>query len=130
VTLWITAAAGDAQLHVLLEEVAGDEVRYVTEGVMRAALRRLGEPPYEVLGLPWHRCYEEDLEPVPSDDPVEVVLDLAPTATVFDAGHRLRLTVTGADADNTSPSGLDPDAFSVHRGPRHPSRLELPVIGE
>jgi putative CocE/NonD family hydrolase len=129
VHLFVSSSSGDADLHVLLEEVAGDEVRYVTEGVLRASLRKLGQAPYDNLGLPYQRCYAEDAEPLPTDAPAEVVMDLIPTALVFDAGHRLRLTVTGADADNTIPApGVADTTLTVYRGKEQPSRLELPVL--
>jgi len=130
VHLFVASSSGDADLHVLLEEVAADgQVRYVTEGVLRASLRRLGQAPYDNLGLPYQRCWAEDAEPLPTDAPAEVVMDLLPTALVFDAGHRLRLTITGADADNTEPApGVGDTTLSLYRGGQQPSRLELPVL--
>ena len=120
---------GDADLHVLLEEVDGrGGVHYVTEGVQRASLRRTSQAPYDNLGLPYQACRSTDVEPLPDETPAEVVLDLHPTANVFNAGHRLRLTVMGADKDNTEPSPVLAETVLVlHRGAEHPSRLELPV---
>ena len=128
VHLWMTAEKGDANLHVLLEEIdeSGD-VQYVTEGVLRASQRKLADPPFDNLGLPYQRCFEEDAVPVPSDEPVEVQLDLHPNAIVVNAGHRLRVAIMGADADNTRPSPLEDNSIRVWRGPNHPSRLELQV---
>ena len=57
-------------------------------------------------------------------------MDLQPTATVFNAGHRLRVTVMGADADNTEPLGIEGNAISVFRGAEHASRIRLPVATE
>lgn len=131
VVLWITASQGDAKLHVLLEEVAADgDVRYVTEGVLRASQRKLADAPYDNLGLPYQRCFAEDAEPVPGDTPVEVVMDLQPTANVFNAGHRLRIAIMGADADNTEPSALEDNTLRLFVGGAHPSRLELTVLDE
>ncbi|WP_419942577.1 hypothetical protein [Candidatus Palauibacter sp.] len=43
------------------------------------------------------------------------------------AGHRLRLTVMGADRDNAEEVSEDPPAVRVYRSAAHPSRVELPV---
>ena len=129
VTLWMTAEKGDANLHVLLEEIdENGRVQYVTEGVLRASQRKLAEAPFDNLGLPYQRCFEADAEAVPADDPVEVRMDLHPTATIFNAGHRLRVTVMGADADNTEPSPLEDNSIRVYRGEERGSRIELPVV--
>jgi len=129
VTLWLTAEKGDANLHVLLEELDDKgEVTYVTEGVLRASQRRLAKAPFDNLGLPYQRCFEEDAEAVPSDEPVEVSMDLLPTAAVFNAGHRLRVSVMGADADNTRASTLVDNSIRVFLGPGRGSRIELPVM--
>jgi len=129
VRLFVASSSGDADLHVLLEEVADGDLRYVTEGVLRASLRKLGEAPYDNLGLPYQRCFAEDAEPLPADAPAEVLMDLLPTATVFDAGHRLRLTIMGADADNTRPGPkAEETTLSLFHGGEHASRIALPVL--
>ena len=130
VKLFVESSRGDVDLHVLLEEIdERGEVRYVSEGVLRASHRKLGEAPYDNLGLPWHRSAREDVEPLPAGQPAEVVLDLHPIANLFDAGHRLRVTVMGADADNTRPSPIElPATLSIHRGGEHASCLSLPVL--
>jgi putative CocE/NonD family hydrolase len=71
----------------------------------------------------------------------EVVIDLAPTANVFLAGHRIRLEVSSSNFPrydrNSNTGGNHPyvpegdmvEAVNhVHHGPAHPSRLTLPVI--
>ena len=130
VLLHLTSSRGDADLHVLLEEVGEDGIaRYVTEGVLRASLRKLSRPRYDNLGLPFQMCLAGDAEPVPADEPVAVVMDLHPTATVFDAGHRLRVTIMGADQDNTDPSPfVDDTVLHLHHGDGTPSSIELPVL--
>ena len=129
--LYVTATAGDADFVVLLEEVdVAGSVRYVSEGVLRGSQRKLGSAPYDNLGLPWQRCFAADREPLPSDEPVELVLDLHPTATVFDAGHRVRLSICCADADNLEAPRIElPASVTVHRGGARSSRLVLPVLG-
>ena len=130
VTLYVTAKGGDADFHVLLEEVDGEgAVRYVTEGVLRGSHRKLEEAPWDNMGLPYQRSFEADRVPLPSDEPTQLVMDLHPTATVFDAGHRIRITIMGADADNTEgPLVMPPPTLRVYRSQAYASRIALPVI--
>lgn len=127
VELKLLCDAPDVALHVLLEEV--DErgaVRYVTEGVLRAALRGTSDAPWDNLGLPYQRSFEGDLEPLAEAEVVTVRMDLHPTATVFDAGHRVRVVVMGADADNTEALPLE-GTPTIHVW-QVASGIELPVL--
>jgi predicted acyl esterase len=102
--------------------------RYVTEGVLRASHRRLAEAPWgDNMGLPFQRSFREDREPLPAGEPAELIMDLLPTATVFNAGKRIRVTIMGADADNLElPEGAP--TYHVYRGGAHPSSIVLPVV--
>ncbi len=65
---------------------------------------------------------------LPAGTPVELVFDLHPTSNIFEAGHRIRLTVTCADRDNfQSPESTPPPRIAIHRTRQNPSRIELPV---
>jgi len=132
VTLYVTSDTGDADFHVLLEEVDADGVsRYVTEGVLRGSLRALAEAPWDNMGLPYQRCFREDQAPLSADEPSEVVMDLHPTATIFNAGHRIRVTIMGRDADNTeAPPGSARTTVRVFRGGERASSIVLPILGE
>lgn len=130
VTLFVTSDTGDADLYVLLEEVdAEGAVRYVSEAVLRASQRALGEAPYDNLGLPWQPILADGAQPLSATEPAEVQLDLHPTATLFDAGHRLRVSIMGADADNTelAPRAAE-TTLGVHLGVGGPSSIVLPII--
>ena len=130
VSLWVTASADDADFFVYLEEVdAQGYAHYITEGMLRASHRALHTPPYENFGLPWHRSFAEDVAPLPPGEPVELRFDLQPTANIFDAGHRIRVRVVNADADNHLTPALDPaPIITLYRSPAYPSRIELPVM--
>jgi putative CocE/NonD family hydrolase len=127
-SLWMTSSTNDGEIIVLLEEVDEDGVaRYVTEGVLRASHRRLAEAPWgDNMGLPFQRSFREDREPLPGGEPAELVMDLFPTSTVFNAGHRIRVTIMGADADNLELPEAAP-TYHVHRGGAYPSGIVLPV---
>ena len=102
--------------------------RYVTEGVLRASQRRLAEAPWgDNIGLPFQRSFREDRELLPAGEPAELVMDLFPTSTVFNAGHRIRVTIMGADADNLELPEVAP-MYHVYRGGAHPSGIVLPVV--
>jgi putative CocE/NonD family hydrolase len=128
VHLWVTSSARDVDAIVYLEDVAPDgRSTYVTEGVLRASHRRQGTPPYHNLGLPWHRSHVDDVTPLP-DAPTELVFDLHPTAKRFRAGHRIRVTVQGADRDTFRQVAHGAPTVVLVRDARHPSRIVLPIV--
>jgi hypothetical protein len=127
--VWVTASSLDADLFAYLEDVdSAGRSRYVTEGALRASHRALARAPYNNLGLPWHPSRQEDLVALPSQ-PVELVFDLLPTSIVFQRGHRIRLTIAGADRDNTATPAQSPATLlTVYLGAERASYLTLPVM--
>ncbi len=132
--LWVTSSHRDGDFFVYLEEVDGEgNSHYVTEGALRASFRALAdEAPWRNFGLPYHRCFKKDqLKRLPSE-PVELVFDLMGTAIVIDAGHRIRVTVAGADALNhalyPSRKGRKAPTIAIHRDTSHRSYVELPMM--
>jgi putative CocE/NonD family hydrolase len=135
VRLWISAEVPDADLFVYLEEVdAKGASHYVTEGALRASHRAtshraVADPGYDDLGLPWHRSFAADISPLPKGKPVELAFDLFPTSNLFDEGHRIRVTVTGADrANSTAPEQTPPPRLVLHRENGRASHIVLPII--
>ena len=130
VHLWVVSSADDGDFFVYLEDVEPDgRSVYVTEGQLRASHRRLAPAPYDRMGLPYHRSYAEDAVPLVPGEPAELCFDLQPVSVVFRAGHRIRVTVTGADKDTFATPVLDPaPVVSVLRDPARASRIVLPVI--
>lgn len=130
VHLWITSTADDGDFFVYISEV--DEngyAHYITEGSLRASHRAVSEAPYNYMGLPYHRSFAEDVQPLPAGEPVELVFDLLPTSNIFDAGHRIRVTLMGADADTFATPQLDPaPTVSIYRNTEYNSYIDLPVI--
>jgi len=58
-----------------------------------------------------------------------LVFDLEPTAKVFGAGSRIRLTITGADKDNAAtPVVSPPPEVTIYRNAGHASYVSLPVV--
>ncbi|MEO8452837.1 MAG: CocE/NonD family hydrolase [Gemmatimonadota bacterium] len=128
--LYVTSDQPDGDFQAILSEVDDKGFsRYVTEGMLRASHRDTTTAPWNNLGLPWHRGYAADKKPMVPGQVAELDFDLLPTATVFNAGHRLRLTITGADTDNTEkPPVRGRPTIQIYRGADHASEIMLPVM--
>jgi putative CocE/NonD family hydrolase len=123
--LWIRPDTPDLDLAVRLTDVYPDgRSMLVLDGIQRARMR-CGDD---------HECFL-----IPGE-PAELVIDLWSTAIVFNAGHRVRVAISGTNSPRFEPnpndgSDLDqPDGRIVARpallfGPETPSRLQLPVVG-
>jgi putative CocE/NonD family hydrolase len=129
VHLWINSKAKDTDFFVYLEEVDKfGNSQYITEGALRASHRKTSTPPFDNLQLPFHRGFEKDKAEL-GGEPVELVFDLLPTSNIFDAGNRIRVTITGADRDNTATPELNPPpSVSILRSAARASFITLPVI--
>lgn len=129
-SLWISSTAEDGDFFVYLEEVDSKGYsHYITEGVLRASHRKISEPPFDYIGLPYHRSYKEDVKPLPKASPVELVFDLLPLSNVFDAGNRIRVTITSADQLNFKTPERDPaPQVTVFRSNEFPSGISLPIV--
>jgi hypothetical protein len=129
--LWITATTTEANVFAYLEDVAPDgTVQVVSDGRLRASLRKLNDPPYAYLGLPWHRGYADDAEAVTPGAQTHLVFDLLPCAYVFKAGHRIRVSIAGADFRERDRIELTPPpTIAILDTAQHPSIVTLPVVG-
>ena len=130
VHLWVSAEVPDVDFFVYLEEIdAKGASQYVTEGALRASHRATADPGYDYLGMPWHRSFAADISPLPKGEPVELAFDLFPTSNLFEAGHRIRVTITGADRANaTTPEQTPPPRLILHREDGRTSHIVLPII--
>jgi putative CocE/NonD family hydrolase len=128
VHLWVTSSARDGDFFTYLEDIDANGLsHYVTEGCLRASHRRLSSPPFDNLGLPYHRSTAGDVADLPQE-PVELVFDLHPISHTFAAGHRVRVTLTGADRDNTlTPNLSPPPTIQIYHDVGHSSHISLPV---
>ena len=118
----------DGALIAYLEDVAPDgTVRYVTEGVVRLGSRAADPSPrYEDYG-PVRSHLRADFKAMPTGEPVPIELGLLPVAYRFDAGHRIRLSLAGADSDNFGAPTEKTPVYRIHWGPERPSSLVLPL---
>ncbi|PXY35886.1 CocE/NonD family hydrolase [Prauserella flavalba] len=129
VSLRLSSTAADGNVFAYLESVAPDgSVRILTDGRLRLSLRDTAKAPYDVLGTPWHRGFERDAEPMRPGRAERVSFDLLPVSTVVPAGHRLRVTVTGADVRESNRQEHNPaPVYTVHRTPGAFSSIDLPI---
>jgi uncharacterized protein len=152
VHLWVSSTAPNGDFFVYLEDIdENGEAYYVTEGLLRAGFARLvpleellpPDSPIEVKpDLPFHGFKSSDyIESVfAKKKATELVMDLMPTSWVFKKGHKVRVSIAGADwptfdlNPTLSPSNDPSNAnnlvprITVHRNLIHSSRIELPVI--
>jgi len=129
VNIWLKSMAQDIDIFVYLEEVEPDgKSNYLTEGRLRASHRRTAKPPYNFLGLPWHSSYEQDIQPL-TGEPVKLSIVILPISNIVDAGNRIRVAITGADAGNFRTLELSPPpGIRLFRDSARPSHIELPII--
>ncbi len=129
VDLWMASSEGDAAVHVYLSEVEGDgNVRYVTEGVLRALHRREAAPePRQRWSWPFRTFARADAQPMPSGQLENLRFALLPTSWTFRRGSRVRLAIAGADIDHYGqvPHGRPP-LLTVRRGRTMASAITLP----
>ena len=131
--LVVTSSHNDGDFFVYVEEIDAEGLsHYVTEGVLRASHRKTSDAPFDNFGLPFHRSYAEDLAPLTPGSPTQLSFDLMGTAIVIDRGHRLRVTIAGADARNfelhPDPDGKDAPVIAVITGGESGSYVELPIL--
>ena len=69
---------------------------------------------------------------MPTGQPALLEFDLMGTAIVIDEGHRLRVTIAGADAKNfelhPDPNGEDAPTIEILTGGDNGSYVELPIL--
>lgn len=130
VSLWLSTSATDGDTFAYLEEVAPDGKHAVrAHGRLRASHRQLGTAPYDYLGLPWHRSFRADYQPMRPGVPAELRFDLLPTSTIIRKGWRLRLVVTGADPRQRVFMKADPaPTVTLHSGAAMASYIDIPVV--
>jgi putative CocE/NonD family hydrolase len=130
--LWASSTSRDGDFHAFLEEVDGETGRshFVTNGMIRASNRKVSTQfPWTDMGIPYHRCYDVDAEPLKPGEAAELAFDFYPTSYIFRRGNRIRVTITGANAPIYAGIVEDPaPTISIYRDAARASYIELPVI--
>lgn len=129
-SLWISTDVPDINVFAVLEDVAPDgRSNYVTDGRLRASWRKVSVPPWGQGFRTWHRGYARDLAPLVPGKPDQLVFDLFPTSYVFQAGHRIRLSLATEVGDAYQAPlhpGKEHAVLTVYRDGKHPSCIFVP----
>lgn len=120
----------DANVFCYLEDVAPDSsVTYITEGTFRALQRKINSSgPYKTL-YPNHSYTKADALPLKPNENVKIVFDLLPISYEVKAGHRIRVSIAGADEGHFNQPSVKSVLFHIKTTPGDPSYIELPVVG-
>jgi putative CocE/NonD family hydrolase len=131
-TLHLTVEGADTAVHAYLEDVTEEgEIRYVTEGILRAVHRAEQESPRPWDRLePYHTFLRSDAQPLVPGETAVLRFGLLPCSYLFRAGSRIRLALAGADADNFErvPAIGPAPVWHVQRTAAHPSHIALPAL--
>jgi putative CocE/NonD family hydrolase len=133
VTLRASSTHTDGNFLVYLEDVASDgTVTYVTEGHLRALHRKLsGDPAPYRAPYPYRSFTRKDGMPLVPGQVTTLSFPLLPTSVLFRAGHRIRISIAGADKDSFArlpAASAGPVTITVSRGGDEPSFVDLPVV--
>jgi len=132
IELWVSSSTNDGAVHVYLEDVdENGHAIYLTEGVFRLIHRATStaDPGFRVFG-PFHTFKRADMQYMPVGTAERVAFQLFPISVVVAAGHRIRLSIAGADASAFSriPANGEAPVYDIHYGGSNPTRIELPVM--
>jgi hypothetical protein len=93
--------------------------------------RALASPPFPRASGTGHPTESGLRAPLPIATPVDVAFELWAVSWRFAPGHRLRVTLAGADRDNyTIPEHDPPPTLTIHQGGPRASFLEVPAVAE
>ncbi|MGW0894153.1 CocE/NonD family hydrolase C-terminal non-catalytic domain-containing protein [Saccharopolyspora sp. NPDC002578] len=126
--LTVRVNRSDAHVFAYLEDVAPDgSTTVITEGRQQVSLRAEHRAPYALpAGVPWHRAYAADADPVAPGESARLHFAMLPTSYQVRAGHRVQITVTGYDPRET---GVLPDAAGSRIDVLGGSIVDLPERG-
>jgi len=128
----VSSSTPDANVFVYLDQIdsAGKE-DVISFGRLALSHRKTGKAPFDTMGLPWHSGMKADVAPLPVGQKADLSIDLTPVSRVVPAGHRLRVTVTGADPRQRNLAEIRQDPAPVltvwRGGDARSARINLPV---
>ncbi|NBC35343.1 CocE/NonD family hydrolase [Novosphingobium sp. FSY-8] len=130
VDVWVAADGSDANVFAYLEDVAPDgTVRVVTEGRIKASLRATSQAPWALpAGVPWMRAYAQDAQPLTPGEAVHLRFAMMPTSWVFQKGHRMQVTITGADHRERLREPAKAPRITILGGADRAAQVILPVV--
>jgi predicted acyl esterase len=84
------------------------------------------------MRLPYLSGKRGDVKPLTPSERTRMRIDMLPTSTLIKSGHRLRLSISGADPRQRSRSVQfdPPPTVAIFSGKTADSMLSLPLVGE
>jgi len=129
--LHLSSDQPDGNVHVYLDDVAPDgSVKYITEGLLRIIHRAINETEitYEdVPSVPLRNYSQKDKLPLEQDEIAELKFDILPTSYLIKEGHKLRLSIAGADQIHFSVMHKAEPVYKIFRGGEHASFISIPM---
>jgi predicted acyl esterase len=101
----------------------------ISFGRIKTSMRKLSVAPYSNLGLPWHSGRKADSAPLIPGQRASFDIAMLPRAYTFPTGHRLRVTLTGADPRQRNLAAIrtdPPPRFTIFSGGPNGSRIDIP----
>ena len=131
VRLTVSADKPDAHVWAYLDQVdASGKAEVIAFGRLALSHRKTSAAPYDTMGLPYHSGMAKDVATLPPGTRARLEFDLTAVSRVVPAGHRLRLTIAGADPRQRNLQDIrqtPPPRITVWRGAGIDSLIELPV---
>ena len=132
IRLYVEADQNDANVFAYLEDVGADgKASVLSFGRLAGSYRKISKSPYDTLGLPWHSGLSGAVAPLVPGEPAELSFGMLPSAYVFKSGHRIRVTVTGADPRQRNLEEIrkdPPPRLTILTGGDMASRIDLPLL--
>jgi uncharacterized protein len=130
VVLGMAASAPDAAVYAYLEDVAPDgRVTYLSEVQLRLIHRRTraNDEPLVRFG-PYRSYLRADARAMTPGVTEKVALTMFPVSARIAAGHRLRVSIAGHDAETFRRYPVEGDVtFTISRGGADGSHVEIPL---
>lgn len=129
VNMSIAFDSADGAVFCYLEDVAPDgSVTYITEGMFNPQFRKIAEKPVYQTVYPQHSFKSEDQQAIIPFQFMDVNFDLLPIAYLMKKGHKLRISIAGADEGHFDFPEHQPTTLQVSCSNANPSFVELPII--
>jgi len=131
VSLYVASSHRDNLFIAYLEDVSPDgRVSYITEGILRADNRQITDRenlPYKITGAAPHSYSRTDALPMVPGEVANISFDLFPISAQVKVGHKLRVSIVGADSDAFSrwPKEGIPE-WTVYKGGVKASQITIP----
>ena len=131
VHLTVSADKPDAHVWAYLDEVDGEgSAKVLSFGRLALSHRKTGKPSFDALGLPYYSGMTADVSPLPLRQKATLSFDMTALSRIVPKGHRLRLTIAGADPRQRNLKDImqtPSPRITIWRGVGNLSRLDLPV---